>query len=170
MEKGPSTFDVRHVFSLSVIQVAAVRPRRILGAGEQESHARLAISEHHEHHERTAIHRVFGNSANGSGSGRHRPPGSGFDAAFLDKPADSRRLFWARREHNSFFSIPINVPGGSGSESTVRFGTLGRNTFRGPGFKQLDMALIKDTPFGHRGRANSASSNSARSFSTSSTS
>ena len=26
-----------------------------------------------------------------------------------------------------------------------------RDTFRGPGFHQFDMALIKNTPFGHRG-------------------
>jgi hypothetical protein len=34
-----------------------------------------------------------------------------------------------------------------------RFGTLGRNTFRGPGLHDFDFALIKDTPFGHRGNA-----------------
>jgi hypothetical protein len=32
-----------------------------------------------------------------------------------------------------------------------RFGTLGRNTFRGPGFRDFDMAVIKETSFGHRG-------------------
>jgi len=50
----------------------------------------------------------------------------------------------------SFFFIPINVPGGTGPNDG-RFGTLGRNTFRGPVFHQLDFALIKDTPFGKRG-------------------
>jgi hypothetical protein len=52
----------------------------------------------------------------------------------------------------SFFSIPINVPGGTGPNHG-RFGTLGRNSFRGPGFKDFDIALIKDTPFGRRGAA-----------------
>jgi hypothetical protein len=41
--------------------------------------------------------------------------------------------------NTSFFSIPHG-----------RFGTLGRNTFRGPGFRNLDIALIKDTPLGRR--------------------
>jgi hypothetical protein len=50
----------------------------------------------------------------------------------------------------SFFSIPINLPGGTGPNSG-RFGTLGRDTFRGPGFHDFDVAMIKDTPFGHRG-------------------
>jgi hypothetical protein len=52
----------------------------------------------------------------------------------------------------SFFNIPINVPGGTGPNHGL-FGTLGRNTFRGPGYHDLDVALIKDTPFGHRGNA-----------------
>ena len=49
----------------------------------------------------------------------------------------------------SFFSIPINVPGGTGPNHG-RFGTLGRDTFRGPGFRNFDVALIKDTSFGQR--------------------
>ena len=31
-----------------------------------------------------------------------------------------------------------------------RFGTLGRNTFRGPAYYNYDFAMIKDTPFGRR--------------------
>jgi hypothetical protein len=49
----------------------------------------------------------------------------------------------------AFFSIPINVPGGTGPNQGV-FGTLGRNSFRGPAYYDYDFALIKDTPFGHR--------------------
>jgi len=52
--------------------------------------------------------------------------------------------------NSSFFRIPINIPGGTGPNHG-RFGTLGRNTFRGPGFRDFDIALIKDTAFGHRG-------------------
>ena len=50
----------------------------------------------------------------------------------------------------SFFNIPISVPGGTGPNHG-RFGTLGRDTFRGPGFRDFDVALIKNTSFGHRG-------------------
>jgi hypothetical protein len=53
--------------------------------------------------------------------------------------------------NSSFFSIPINVPGGTGPNQG-RFGTLGRDTFRGPAFHNLDVALIKDTSFGRRGK------------------
>jgi len=47
----------------------------------------------------------------------------------------------------SFFSIPVGVPGGTGPNHG-RFGTLGRNTLRGPAFHQFDVSLAKDTPIG----------------------
>lgn len=52
----------------------------------------------------------------------------------------------------SFFSIPIGVPGGTGTNGGV-FGTLGRNTFRGPGLHNFDLALIKETPLLERAGA-----------------
>jgi hypothetical protein len=62
-----------------------------------------------------------------------------------------REDYFGRGEKNSFFFyIPVNLAGGSGPNSGY-FGTLGRDTFRGPGFHQFDIALIKNTPFGHRG-------------------
>jgi hypothetical protein len=53
-------------------------------------------------------------------------------------------------ENSSYFYIPIGVMGGTGPNHG-RFGTLGRNTFRGPAFHNMDIALVKDTNFGHRG-------------------
>ena len=62
-----------------------------------------------------------------------------------------REDYFGRGSNNSsFFSIPINVPGGTGP-NFGRFGTLGRDTFRGPGFHQFDVSLIKNTHLGHRG-------------------
>jgi hypothetical protein len=52
-------------------------------------------------------------------------------------------------DNASFFSIPIGVPGGTGPNEG-RFGTLGRDTFRGPGYHDFDFSLIKDTELGHR--------------------
>jgi hypothetical protein len=46
--------------------------------------------------------------------------------------------------NGSFFSIPINLPGGTGPNHG-RFGTLGRDTFRGPIFHTADVSLIKET-------------------------
>ena len=48
-----------------------------------------------------------------------------------------------------FFSIPIHIAGGTGPNHGF-FGTLGRNSFRGPAYYNYDFALIKDTPFGRR--------------------
>jgi hypothetical protein len=52
-------------------------------------------------------------------------------------------------ENASFFAIPIHLPGGTGPNQGL-FGTLGRNTFRGPAYYDYDFALIKDTPLGRR--------------------
>ena len=52
--------------------------------------------------------------------------------------------------NSSFFFVPVNLAGGTGPNQG-RFGRLGRDTFRGPGFHNFDIAMIKDTPFGKRG-------------------
>jgi hypothetical protein len=49
----------------------------------------------------------------------------------------------------SYFSIPIHLAGGTGPNQGY-FGTLGRNTFRGPAYYDHDFSLIKDTPVGTR--------------------
>ena len=62
-----------------------------------------------------------------------------------------REDYFGRGDRNaSFFSIPVNVPGGTGP-NRGRFGTLGRNTFRGPSFRNVDIALIKDTALRRNG-------------------
>jgi hypothetical protein len=53
--------------------------------------------------------------------------------------------------NTSLFSIPIHLAGGTGPNSG-RLGSLGRNTFRGPGFRNFDVALVKDTPLFPRRR------------------
>jgi hypothetical protein len=63
---------------------------------------------------------------------------------------DREDYFGAGANNASYFSIPVGVPGGTGPNSGV-FGTLGRNTFRGPGLHDFDFALIKDTPLFERG-------------------
>jgi len=48
------------------------------------------------------------------------------------------------------FSQLLLLASGTGPNQGA-FGTLGRNTFRGPGFHDWDFSLIKDTSFGRRG-------------------
>src|SRR6202011_4595152 len=72
--------------------------------------------------------------------------------SFSTSRAIREDYFGLGANNSSFFSIPINVLGGTGP-NRGRFGTLGRDTFRGPGFRDFDVALIKDTPFGRRGKS-----------------
>src|SRR3984885_13268450 len=150
-DKGPSTFDVRNVFSLSVIQglpfdrVGFLQPVSTkLTRGWQFLNITSITSG-------PPFTVYSGIQQTGAGAGGTDRP----DLVSMPDFSTSRHIredyFGLGANNSSFFSIPINVPGGSGPNDGT-FGTLGRNTFRGPGFKQLDMALIKDTPFGHRGK------------------
>jgi hypothetical protein len=59
-----------------------------------------------------------------------------------------REDYFGLGENNaSFFSVPVDVPGGTGP-NRGRFGTLGRSTFRGPGFRNFDLSVIKNTAIG----------------------
>jgi len=71
-------------------------------------------------------------------------------APVLSTSRTVREDYFGRGSRNaSFFAIPVNVPGGTGPNQG-RLGTLGRDTFRGPAYHDVDFALIKDTPLGHR--------------------
>jgi hypothetical protein len=151
-EKGPSTFDATHVFTVSWIQVLPLNHVSFLRSAPR------SLTYGWQFLDITTLISGFpftvysGVQQTGAGSaGSDRP-----DLVSMPKlstsgtnPAD---YFGRGANNTSFFSIPINVPGGTGPNQGY-FGTLGRNTFRGPGFKNFDIALIKDTPFGTRGGA-----------------
>ena len=149
-EKGPSTFDVTHVFTLSWIQllrlerVSFLRPLgRPLTAGWQFLNITTLTT--------GSPFTVFsGVQQTGAGAGGTDRPDLVQMPHFSTSRKDRADYFGLDNENWTFFSIPINVPDGTGPNHG-RFGTLGRNTFRGPGFHNLDLALVKDTPFGHRG-------------------
>jgi hypothetical protein len=149
-EKGPSTFDVTHVFTVSVIQllpfdrVGFLRPMgRTLTSGWQFLNITTLTT--------GSPFTVFSGmqQTDAGTAGADRP-----DLVTMPHFSTSRGVredyFGQGANNASFFSIPINLPGGTGPNSG-RFGTLGRDTFRGPGFHDFDVAMIKDTPFGHRG-------------------
>ena len=150
-DKGPSTFDVRHVFSLSLFQNLPFDRMRFLEplgkrltSGWQLLNVTTLTS--------GSPFTVFsGIQQTGVGAdGVDRP-----DLVSMPDFSTGRAVredYFGRGANNAlFFFIPINVPGGTGPNHG-RFGTLGRNTFRGPAFHQFDFALIKDTSFGHRGK------------------
>ena len=149
-DKGPSTFDVTHVFTLSLIQslplerVGFLQPLgKKLTKGWQVLNITTLTSG-------SPFTVYSGVQQTGAGLGGTDRPDLLAMPIFSTSRAVREDYFGLGKANSSFFTIPISIPGGTGPFHG-RFGTLGRNTFRGPGFRDFDIALIKDTPFGHRG-------------------
>jgi hypothetical protein len=149
MDKGPSTFDIAQAFTTSAIQVLPfdhfgfLRP---LGSKVTSGWQILNITTLNSG---SPFSVYSGIQQTGVGSaGADRPDEIGRPNFSTGRTV--REDYFGRGAGNtSFFSIPIGVPGGTGPNQG-RFGTLGRNTFRGPAFYDLDAALIKDTSLGTR--------------------
>ncbi len=147
-EKGPSTFDVTHSFTLSVAQDMHLDQIGILHgirSGVTAGWELLSISSIASGSPFTVL---SGIQQTGYGSnGVDRPDQIGRPQ--LSTARKKREDYFGLGANNaSYFSIPIHIAGGTGPNQG-RFGTLGRNTFRGPAFYDYDFALIKDTPYGH---------------------
>ncbi len=151
-EKGPSTFDVTHVFSASVIQllpldrVGFLRPLgKPLTRGWQFLNITTLTTG-------SPFGVYSGIQQTGAGAGGTDRPDLVSMPHFSTSRVARDDYFGSAANNASFFNIPINLPGGTGPNHG-RFGTLGRDAFRGPGYHDFDFALIKDTPFGRRGNA-----------------
>ena len=148
-EKGPSTFDVTHVFTVNWIQllpfdrVGFLRPLgRTLTSGWQFLNITTLMSG-------PPFTIYSGVQQTGVGAGGTDRPDLVTTPHFSTGRTVRSDYFGRGEDNASFFNIPIDVPNGTGPNHG-RFGALGRGTFRGPGFHNFDVALIKDTPFGHR--------------------
>jgi hypothetical protein len=149
-DKGPSTFDVTHVFTLSLMQALPldrVRFLQPLGKTLTKGWQLLNITTLTTGPPFTVYSGV---QQTGAGAGGTDRPDLLAMPSFSTGRTVREDYFGMGAANSSFFQIPINVPGGTGPNQG-RFGTLGRSTFRGPGFRDFDMALIKNTSFGHRG-------------------
>jgi hypothetical protein len=151
-DRGVSTFDVTHVFTLSLFQalplerISLLRPlSRKVTAGWQVLNITTITSG-------PPFSVYSGVQQTGAGAGGTDRPDLLAMPHFSTGRSTREDYFGLGANNSSFFFIPINVPGGTGPNSG-RFGTLGRDTFRGPGFRDFDVALIKDTPFGRRGNS-----------------
>ena len=142
--EGPSTFDVTHVFSASVIQLVPLDRISFLQPLGRTLTTRLAVSEYFDADDRIAFHVFSGIHRLAQGGGADRPikfPCLGLWAG--RRRADSG----LGADNRSFFRFPSTFPGGA---DQGRFGTLDA-ILSGAGYHDFDFALIKDTPFGHRG-------------------
>jgi hypothetical protein len=151
-EKGPSNFDVTHAFTVSAAQdlhlqdVGFLRGRgRVMTQGWEL----LSISTITSGSPFTIY---SGIQQTGAGTvGADRPDQTGKPDLSTAHSSTRRRedYFGLGSANTSYFSIPIGIAGGTGPNAG-RFGTLGRNTFRGPAYYDFDYALIKTTPVGRR--------------------
>jgi len=149
-EKGPSAFDVTNSFGLSLAQdlhlesAQFLRPvsRKVTYGWELLSISSISSG---------APFTVFsGIQQTGAGdAGVDRP--DQIAQPHLSTARSNRQDYFGEGANNAadFFSIPIHMTGGTGPNQGF-FGTLGRNSFRGPAYYDYDFALIKDTPFGRR--------------------
>ena len=148
-EKGPSTFDIAQVFTTSLIQalpfdrVYFLRPlgKKVTSGWQVLNITTLASG--------SPFSVYSGIQQTGVGSASADRPDQIATPDFSTSRKVREDYFGRGADNTAFFSIPIGVTGGTGPNQG-RFGTLGRNTFRAPGFYNLDIALIKDTTFGSR--------------------
>ena len=151
-DRGPSTFDIKQALTFSLFQdlhadrAALLRPLgKTLTAGWQLLSIGTLMSG-------LPFTVYSGVQQTGIGSGSTDRPDQ-IGVPDLSTGRNVREDYFGLGAGNaSLFYLPINVPGGTGPNHGT-LGTLGRNTFRGPGLHNLDVALIKDTPlkFGSRG-------------------
>jgi len=149
-EKGPSAFDATHSFSLSAAQdlhlesAGFLRPmsRKVTYGWELLSISSISSG---------SPFTIFsGIQQTGAGSnGVDRP--NQIAVPHLSTARTNRQDYFGQGANNGldYFSIPIHMAGGSGPNQGF-FGSVGRNSFRGPAYYDYDFALIKDTPFGQR--------------------
>ncbi len=149
-DKGPSAFDVKHGFGLSVAQDLHLESMEFLQPVSRkvtDGWELLSISSISSGSPFTVY---SGIQQTGYGSnGVDRP--DQIAKPKLSTARKNREDYFGEGKNNGsdFFNIPTGVAGGTGPNEG-RFGTLGRNSFRGPAFYNFDFALIKDTPFGKR--------------------
>lgn len=148
-EKGPSSFDVANGFTMSLAQDLQLEKIEFLQPVNRKVTAGwelLSISTISSGLPFTIYSGVQQTGAGSNGVDRPNQIGK----PHLSTARKIREDYFGEGANNaSFFSIPINVPGGTGPNQGV-FGSLGRDTFRGPAFYDFDFSLIKDTPVGRR--------------------
>jgi hypothetical protein len=139
-EKGPSAFDVTHGFGLSVAQDLHAEKAEFLSAIPSNF---------------TYGWEVLSISSISSGSPFTVYSGTqqtdvGTEGADRPDQIANPSLSTSRKDREDYFGMGANNADAYFSTPSGRFGTLGRNTFRGPAYYDFDYAVIKDTPFGRR--------------------
>jgi hypothetical protein len=148
-EKGPSSFDVANGFTMSLAQDLQLEKVQLLLPVSRKMTAGWELLSISTISSGLPFTIYSGVQQTGAGSnGVDRP--NQIAKPHLSTVGKVREDYFGQGANNAaFFSIPINRPGGTGPNQGF-FGTLGRNTFRGPAYYDFDFSLIKDTPVGTR--------------------
>ncbi len=148
-ERGPSTFDITHSFTLSMAQEIPLQRLEFLRAISRKVTQGWQLINVSTISSGLPFTVYSGVQQTGAGSSNADRPDQ-IAQPTLSTSRKRREDYFGRGDNNaSFFSIPINVPGGTGANHG-RFGTLGRNSVRGPAFYDFDISMVKDTPVGRR--------------------
>jgi hypothetical protein len=148
-EKGPSIFDITHGVSFSLIQilpfdrVSFLRPlgRKVTSGWQFLNITALASG--------LPFSVYSGVQQTGIGVNSADRPDQVGRPVFSTGRKIREDYFGLGDANPSFFYIPIHLPDGTGPNQG-RFGTLGRDTFRGPGLHNFDVALTKGTELAPR--------------------
>ncbi len=149
-ERGPSAFDATTSFSVSAAQDLHLDRAAFLRFASRKLTAGWELLSISSISSGSPFTVYSGIQQTGAGSnGVDRP--DQIAVPHLSTARKVREDYFGEGGNNgsAFFSIPIHVAGGTGPNQG-RFGTLGRDTFRGPAYYDFDLAAIKDTPFGKR--------------------
>ena len=149
-DRGPSTFDVGQAFSASLFEDLHVDAIPFLRHAPRKATAGWQLLSISTITSGLPFTVYSGVQQTGVGSNGVDRPDQIAQPVLSTSRTIREDYFGAGANNASFFSIPVGIPGGSGPNDG-RFGTLGRNTFRGPALHNFDFGLIKDTPFGTRG-------------------
>ncbi len=148
-DRGPSGFDATHATSFSLFQdLHADRAPllRDLGRKLTGGWQMLAIGSLSTGLPFTVYSGIQQTGAGAGGADRPDQTGT----PVLSTGRTVREDYFGLGDNDtSYFRIPVHVTGGTGPNDG-RFGSLGRNTFRGPLFHNFDVAVIKDTPLAMR--------------------
>lgn len=145
-DKGPSNFDVKLVFTTTVVQDLHAERAPVLGRLGSKLTGGWQLLSVSTLMSGLPFTVYSGLQQTGVGSiGTDRPDQIG-TPVFSTSRSVREDYFGLGPGNATYFFIPVNVSGGTGPNDGV-FGTLGRNTFRGPALHNFDFALIKDTPF-----------------------
>ena len=148
-EKGPSSFDVGSSFTMSLAQDLQLEKIEMLQGVNRKFTAGwelLSISSISSGLPFTVFSGVQQTAAGSNGVDRPDQIGK----PHLSTARKARQDYFGQGANNAeYFSIPINLPGGTGPNRGY-FGTVGRNAFRGPAYYDFDFSLIKDTGVGTR--------------------